>query len=153
MTFTVRLVGPEQDDVIATNFYRMWQDFDMHSGLVENWRGETLAFIAAARDSLEYNAFVAEAAGTTVGSAACQVFGGLYPSVFRPSERKYGYVWGVYVAPPYRGWGIAKALTGACTDHLKSIGCTRILLHASPMGRPLYETLGFVPSNELKLEL
>jgi hypothetical protein len=28
--------------------------------------------------------------------------------------------------------------------------CDRVLLHASEMGRPLYEALGFVPSNEMR---
>ena len=91
--------------------------------------------------------------GEVVGSAACQVFAGLYPSVFQGDKRKYGYIWGVYVAPTARGQGVAKALTHACTDYLRIIGCTRALLHASPQGESVYKSLGFETSNEMRLEL
>lgn len=49
--------------------------------------------------------------------------------------------------------GIAKALTAACASYLKSIGCNRAVLHASPAGRPVYEQLGFTASNEMRLDL
>jgi hypothetical protein len=34
-----------------------------------------------------------------------------------------------------------------------SLKCTHAILHASPYGKPLYESLGFVPKNEMILEL
>ena len=138
---------------MADHFYRLWAEYDLESLLAQDWLETTLAFIADARARLEYAAFVAEVEGASIGSAACQVFSGLYPSVFQPDKRKYGYIWGVYVEPEARGKGIAKALTEACTKHLKAIGCTKIVLHASPMGRSVYGRLGFAPSNEMVLEL
>jgi hypothetical protein len=33
---------------------------------------------------------------------------------------------------------------------LKERGIQRVTLHATEMGRPLYEELGFVPSNEMR---
>ena len=37
--------------------------------------------------------------------------------------------------------------------YLRTIGCTRALLHASPQGEPVYKSLGFETSNEMWLEL
>ena len=38
-------------------------------------------------------------------------------------------------------------------EHLRSVGCTQVHLHASPAGRPVYESVGFVPSTEMRLVL
>jgi hypothetical protein len=35
-------------------------------------------------------------------------------------------------------------------DWTKAHGCDRVLLHASDMGRPLYASLGFEDSNEMR---
>ena len=153
MAYLVRPTTPEDDALIAANFRRMWAEYDLDELLADDWLNDTLRFVKQARAGLEYAAFVAEVAGEPVGSAACQVFAGLYPSVFQSDKRKYGYIWGVYVAPEARGQGVAKALTNACTDYLRTIGCTRALLHASPQGEPVYKSLGFEPSNEMRLEL
>ncbi len=32
----------------------------------------------------------------------------------------------------------------------KSQGCDRMVLHASDLGRPLYQSLGFSPTNEMR---
>ena len=152
-SFALRPATFHDDALIAENFRRMWADYDLDKLLSSEWLAETLRFIARARAGLEYKAFVAEVGSEPVGSVACQVFGGLYPAVFQADKRKYGYIWGVYVLPEHRNRGIAKALTNACTDYLRTIGCTRVLLHASPLGEPVYKRLGFEPSNELVLEL
>ena len=153
MAYLIRAATPEDDALIAENYRRMWAEYDLDKLLSDDWLTETLRFIAHARETREYAAFIAELEGEAVGSAACQVFQGPYPVVFQTDKRKYGYLWGVYVAPEVRGRGFAKALTNACTDYLKTIGCTRVLLHASPLGKPVYESLGFEPSNEMRLEL
>ena len=125
----------------------------MQAQLSANWQAETLEFIHNAREQLEYAAYVADLDGVPIGSAACQVFAGLYPGVFKPEVRKQGYIWGVYVSEAQRGKGVASTLTSTCTSYLKKIGCTRVTLNASPMGKGVYEKLGFTRSNEMILEL
>jgi hypothetical protein len=34
--------------------------------------------------------------------------------------------------------------------YLQEIGCTRLILHASPGGQPVYAALGFGPTNEMR---
>ena len=67
--------------------------------------------------------------------------------------RKYGYIWGVYVLPKARCQGVAEALVRACIAELRAQDCTKVVLHASPLGKSLYSKLGFVASNEMALEL
>ena len=149
----VRKSRADEDDYLASNFFAMWQDYDVHTMLRNDWHAETLAFIAHAREHNAFAGFIAERSGERVGSACCQLFSGLYPSVFKPEARQYGYVWGVYAQKAHRRQGVAKQLMHACINHLETLKCSKVLLHASPMGRPVYETLGFTPGNEMILEL
>jgi ribosomal protein S18 acetylase RimI-like enzyme len=57
----------------------------------------------------------------------------------------------VYVAPAWRRRGVGEALMRAVLDALAARGIRRIVLHASDNGRPLYERLGFVATNEMRL--
>jgi len=59
----------------------------------------------------------------------------------------------VYTDPEYRRRGIARQLMRTMIDWCKQEGFARITLHASDDGRHLYETLGFEPSNEMRLKL
>lgn len=59
----------------------------------------------------------------------------------------------VYTEPEYRRRGIARHLMETMITWCKQEGLARINLHASEDGRPLYESLGFEPSNEMRLKL
>ena len=56
----------------------------------------------------------------------------------------------VYTEPAWRSRGIARALMRALMDWATAEGFDRLLLHASDAGRPLYASLGFVPTNEMR---
>jgi GNAT superfamily N-acetyltransferase len=57
----------------------------------------------------------------------------------------------VYTEPDWRRRGIAALLMRHVLDYTREHRVGRVLLHASDDGRPLYESLGFVPTNEMKL--
>jgi ribosomal protein S18 acetylase RimI-like enzyme len=151
---TIRETTLPEDSLIAQHFYQMWRDNDVpDEAMNANWLDITLKFIAQARQELFYQAFVAEVDSVIVGSVGCQLFSGLYPNVFTAQYRNFGYIWGVYVEPAYRKQGIAKQLTQSAMSHLKAIGCTRVVLNASPSGKPVYSSLGFAESNAMELDL
>jgi GNAT superfamily N-acetyltransferase len=56
----------------------------------------------------------------------------------------------VYTEPELRGQGIARTLMGTLMKWAASHGFDRVVLHASEFGRPLYQSLGFVVSNEMR---
>ena len=150
----IRETTPKEDSIIAEHFYKMWLDIGAPENSIKpNHRNLTLEFIKQARKNLFYKGFVAEIGNIIVGSASCQLFTGLYSLILEEEYRKYGYIWGVYVESPHRRKGIAKQLTNATIEHLKSINCTKAILNASPAGKPVYENLGFSPSNAMQLDL
>ena len=150
----IRETIPQEDSIIAEHFYQLWLDIGVPENSIKpNHHSLTLEFITQARQNLSYKSFVAEVDNIIVGSASCQLFTGLYSLILEEEYRKYGYIWGVYVQPSYRRKGIAKQLTNATIQHLKSINCTKAILNASPAGKPVYESLDFVPSNSMQLDL
>lgn len=151
---TLREAAPPEDLLIAKHFYQLWLDNGVSPNVIRSdWLETTIQFIEQARRQSNFQAFVAETDGRIVGSASAQRFAGLYPQPFIETYRNYGYIWNVFVEVPYRGQGIGKRLTQRTIDHLKSLGCTRAILHASPLGEPVYSSLGFERSNQLHLDL
>jgi len=152
--YDIHAAGSDNDPIIADHFARMWHDSPVPpSALVDDWFERTIAFIANARAGGTFLGYLARASSNVIGSIAVQKFAGLYPDVIRPDYRLYAYVWGVYVSPERRREGIASALVARSLEDLRQQGYSRVLLHASPMGRPVYEAMGFVGTNELQFDL
>jgi len=148
----IRPCRRDEWDRLAENEYAMWRDLGAAPDQIRpDWRAQTLRFLEEAARSCLGGAFVAVQEGRVVGSACGQVFCGLSPDLLEPHYRRKGYLWGVYVAPDCRGRGIGRALTQAVVEHLRSVGCTQVHLHASPAGRSVYESVGFAPSTEMRL--
>jgi len=63
------------------------------------------------------------------------------------------YLQNVYTLPEHRGLGLARALTQQAIAETRSRGIRTLSLHASQHRRPLYEKLGFVATNEMRLIL
>ncbi|MBH8562813.1 GNAT family N-acetyltransferase [Nostoc sp. CENA67] len=151
---SIREASSQEDSLIAQHSYQMWQDLGFSDEAINpEWLEITLEFIEQARQNLFYKAFVAEVDNIVVGSVGCQLFAGLYPNIFKAEYRKFGYIWGVYVEPFHRRQGIAKHLTKTAIAYLKEIGCTRVILNASPLGKPVYSSVGFSEGNAMELDV
>jgi GNAT superfamily N-acetyltransferase len=59
----------------------------------------------------------------------------------------------VFTDPAYRRRGLARTLMLTMIEWCRREGFARVTLHASDHGRPLYESLGFEASNEMRLKL
>ena len=117
----IRSAGPADLARLGTLYERA--GFGAHlAGVVE---------FAGAR--LDGEVVVAEADGDLAGVAAGALFGGT------------GWIGGVGVAPDHRRAGLGAALTQSIIEFLEARAATTILLHATALGRPVYERLGFVP--------
>jgi ribosomal protein S18 acetylase RimI-like enzyme len=119
--------------------------------------------VGFARARLDGEVVVAEAGGELVGVAAGAVFGatrgtGGTRGTGEPGRSRggggtggsggpggTGWVGGVAVVPAHRRAGLGGALTEAIVEFLEGRGVATVLLHATALGRPVYERLGFVP--------
>ena len=110
--------------------------------------------VGFARARLDGEVVVAEAGGELVGVAAGAVFrgtrgtrgtGGTGGTGGSGGSGGTGWVGGVAVVPAHRRVGLGGALTEAIVEFLEGRGVATVLLHATALGRPVYERLGFVP--------
>jgi ribosomal protein S18 acetylase RimI-like enzyme len=152
--YEIRAGSPMDDPVIADCFGKMWRDSPVPpEALVDDWFERTMVFIEAARADGTFLSYLAQSDGEAVGSLAVQQFSGLYPDVLRTSYRRHAYVWGVFVSTERRREGIASALVERSLADLRRAGYSRVLLHASVMGSPVYEALGFTSTNEMQIDM
>src|SRR5262249_33244428 len=59
----------------------------------------------------------------------------------------------VYTEPEFRRQGLARGVMLLIIQWLREQGLASVVLHASDEGRSLYESLGFEPTNEMRLWL
>jgi GNAT superfamily N-acetyltransferase len=82
---------------------------------------------------------------------------GLWLATMPPGPRDHseqrGYVMNVYTHPDYRQRGLARRLMNALMDWCRANQIRTMNLHASDEGRALYESLGFKPTNEMRIKL
>jgi len=158
-TFAVRQAGAADIPVLAQHRAAMFRDMGkLPSSLEEPLEQATASFLREAMPRGEYLAWVAEDHETppsTIGGAGVQ----LRPILPRPRDGADGLELGpeaivlnVYVEPAWRRRGVADALMRAALQTLTERGIRRIVLHASADGRRLYERLGFMPTNEMRLD-
>ena len=62
-----------------------------------------------------------------------------------------GWVGMIFVDEGLRGRGLGTMLTAAVIDRLEAEGCVTLALLASPLGRPIYERLGFTAEMDYRL--
>ena len=100
--------------------------------------------------------------GTLRGWLACAgeqiVAGGVvlispWPSHPYDGQCRRATILNMYTDPPFRRQGIARRIMQTMIDWCRKEGFMRVDLHASEKGRPLYESLGFEPTNEMRLKL
>jgi GNAT superfamily N-acetyltransferase len=70
------------------------------------------------------------------------------PPSFMIKDGRCAYIMNMYTKAAYRGQGIAKTLFGSIVEEAKAKGCSYISLHATELGRPVYEQFGFNASKD-----
>lgn len=157
--FSVRQVDVGDIPLVAHHRTVMFRDMGrLASHQEEALTQATASYLREAVPRGEYLGWVAQTTGErpkVIGGAGVQ----LRPILPRPREGgddlEHGpeaIVLNVYVEPAWRRRGVAEALMRALLDGVASRGIRRVVLHASDAGRHLYERLGFVATNEMRLE-
>jgi len=74
------------------------------------------------------------------------------PHMIGPGARR-GNILNVYTAPDHRRQGLARRLMDTSLEWCRENGIRAVILHSSEAGRPLYNSLGFRSTNEMRLVL
>jgi GNAT superfamily N-acetyltransferase len=154
---TLRLATIDDIPALVNHRRRMFEDMDALKSVTRDRAGLD-AMEAAYAVLLRYEipagstrAWVIDDGGTITASGALKITDWLP----RPDGQRRGlvYVHSVYTVPEYRRQGLARRILNAMIDYCRDNGWPRLTLHASELGRGLYENLGFKPTNEMRLIL
>jgi len=91
-----------------------------------------------------------DAAGRVVGGGG--VLLGPWPANPKDPCTERAVILNVYTEPEFRKRGIARLIMLTIVAWVKEQGLHSVNLHASAEGRPLYEKLGLVATNEMRLK-
>ncbi len=92
-------------------------------------------------------AWLADTGRGVIGSVVLTIAPAM-PRLGSPGAGPDGRIRSVYVLPGERRYGVARALLGHAIAFAEELAVTRLMLGASAMGRPLYESLGFVDNRD-----
>jgi GNAT superfamily N-acetyltransferase len=131
---------------------RMWEDMGtLAAGAPDPSEAAYRAWLAPRLSSGEVVGWVADAGGSPVASGLLW-FQQWHP---RPTVPRgvIPYLLSVFVEPPARGQGLARAIAQQAIARTRAAGHPRLALHASEAGRPVYDSLGFRASPEMWLDV
>jgi GNAT superfamily N-acetyltransferase len=145
--FTVRLATVEDIPIILAQRRAMFQDMGtLDLAALEAMEVRFRPWVQQKMEQGEFFTWLAEDDRGRVVAGA-----GLWVQEWAPTphylEGRRGYVLNVYTHPDYRRRGLARRLMLVIEAWCREHGIPVLTLHASPDGRPLYESLGFGPTN------
>jgi GNAT superfamily N-acetyltransferase len=108
-------------------------------------------FEAGLRDGTYRGFFATDETGRIVAGGGVVLLA-YQPHPLDPRPRR-AFVVNLYTEPEHRRRGLARRLMEAMIEWCRGEGYATLSLHASDEGRALYESLGFVPTNEMRLTL
>lgn len=106
-------------------------------------------FAATLTDGTYQGWFIENQAGEVIAGGGIILV--TYPPSPRDPHHRRAWVVNIYTEQAYRRRGLARRLMQAMIDWCHEEGYDSVFLHASKEGRPLYESLGFVATNEMRL--
>jgi GNAT superfamily N-acetyltransferase len=151
--YTFRRARPEDLDAIMDQRRNMFLDMGRKDD--EKLAASMItsrAFFAERLANGRYCSWLVEQAPGQVVAGAGVIIFDYHSSPLDPSPRRPMVV-NVYTDPSFRRQGIARKLMEIIIEWCRVEGFGSVLLHASDEGRPLYESLGFKPTNEMRLML
>ncbi|MGJ5817794.1 GNAT family N-acetyltransferase [Paludibaculum fermentans] len=153
MEYTIRPVTAGDLELVLRHRIEMFRHMGYESETeLARIRGLSEPFFAAGLSNGTYVAWVAEDEN---GEAAAGTGVLLLPYQPGPNDTRAqrAFIINVYTEPQHRRQGLAKKLMGVAVDWCREAGFAIVSLHASAEGRPLYESLGFQATNEMRLSL
>ena len=145
MTYLIRPATLADIPQLVEQREQMFRDM----GIAARFDGMAAAMAAWLRDAIPSKTYLGWVA---VGNDAVVAGGGLIVIPWPPGpmtlDARCGFVFNVYTQPAHRQQGLARRLMDAMHAHCRAEGIERIVLNASVFGKPLYEAMGYVETEQ-----
>jgi len=150
--FSVRLASTGDIDTLVAHRRAMFVDMGYgDETALDSMSAKCHAWLLAKMDCGEYLAWLAVAPDGSIAAGSGLWIMDWPPHMIGAGPR--GNILNVYTAVEFRRRGLARELMQAAMQWCRSNGVDVVVLHASPDGRRLYESIGFVGTNEMRIEL
>jgi GNAT superfamily N-acetyltransferase len=150
---TIREATVADVDVILDQRRKMFAELGRPADETEREAmiGRARPFFEAGLGDGSYRGWFAEVDGRVVAGGGL-VIARFPPGPFDPIPHR-AWVFNIYTEPAFRRQGLARQIVETAIAWSQERGFGSLSLHASDYGRPLYELLGFKPTNEMRLML
>ena len=150
----IRIRPATPADIPHVLHHRQRMFADMGKGTtaeLETMAVTTAAYLREAMPAGRYRGWLAETAGArVVGGTGIAI--APWPGSPDDQSPRRGWILNVYTEREFRRRGIGRRLMDTAVEWCREEGFRSVALHASEFGRPLYEKMGFVPTNEMRLK-
>ena len=151
--FSIRETSPEDLEEILLHRRMMFYDMGYRDeSILDRLVNSSRPCIRRYLEEKTYRGWFA-VAGERVAAGAGVLITELVSGPLSPEQTRRPYVLNVYTYPEFRKQGLARQLMQTAIQWCRSEGFKILWLHASEYGRPMYESLGFMATNEMKLVL
>jgi GNAT superfamily N-acetyltransferase len=150
---SIRAATPDDLETILYQRMAMFRAMGFREpAVLDSIRRDSIEYLRDALKQGSYRGWFAVTASGAV-AAGCGVLIAAWPGGPWDGQARRAWVLNVYSEPAYRRRGLARQLMQVAIDWARSEGFRILSLHASREGRPLYQSLGFEPTNEMRLRL
>jgi GNAT superfamily N-acetyltransferase len=148
--YRIRRATVEDAPVIARHRAAMFRDMGDASGDdVARIESASILYLRRMISERRFLGWLAERQGEVVAGGGL-VVSQLLPRPGAVDGGEQALILNVYCEPEHRRRGLARALMEAMLEWCKRKRIAKVVLHASQDGRPLYESLGFIQTNEMR---
>ena len=150
---TIRPATAQDIETILRHRRRMFEDMGfVDPKALDAMTAISTPLIARGLRDGTYRGWLVESDGSGVVAGAGVITLEFQPHPIDPRPRR-AWVVNMYTEPAHRRRGLARRLMETVVVWCRAEGMRFLHLHASAHGRPLYESLGFEPTNEMRLTL
>ncbi|MDR6231555.1 ribosomal protein S18 acetylase RimI-like enzyme [Pseudomonas sp. SORGH_AS199] len=143
-----RPLGPDDAEMIDLHRQTMFLEAGGDPDKLLVMAGHFLPWLEERLDDGRYYGFALCDADQVVGAIGLMTID-WPPHPSHPTMDQRGYVLNVFVEPTYRRRGLASALMQIAEAEFARRGITYAVLHATQVGKPVYEQIGWVGTSEM----
>lgn len=151
--FTIRRASTADLEILVAHRRAMFCDMGYSDDVaLDSMSAKFRIWLREHMNSDEYHAWLVSAPDGSIAAGAGLWLMDWPPHMIGQGARR-GNILNVYTEDSFRRRGLARELMDAVLLWCRENEIDTIILHASPAGRSLYEQIGFLPTNEMRLRL
>jgi ribosomal protein S18 acetylase RimI-like enzyme len=151
--FTLRPASIADLDTLVSHRRKMFRDMGYkQDATMESMSSRFRAWLLEQMNAGHYHAWLICAADGSIAAGTGLWLMDWPPHVIGKGSRR-GNILNVYTSQSFRRRGLARHLVQTALDWCRENQIDTVILHASAAGQGLYQSMGFQPTNEMRLGL